>query len=348
MRRRAGLAILGLVVLLAVTAFVAARISRPDLVLTGIVTTNDVVVSPLVAGEVNRLLVTEGDTVKRGQLLATIRPDELRADLAYYGHTAEGARAQVEQGRAALRYQQEETSDQILQGQAALAAAGAQQKEAEATLENTRLVFERTERLANTGIASAQDLDQARTAYEAAQAHAAAANKQVDAQRATLELARANREQVALKREQLVGNEREAAAAAAQQEKADVRLAYTEIRAPIDGIVDVRAVRQGEVVNPGQAVLTLVNPDDLWVRADVEESYIDRVRLGDKLTVRLPSGVEREGTVFYRGADAGFATQRDDSRTKRDIKTFEVRLRVDNTDRRLAVGMTAYVLMPVQ
>ena len=51
--------------------------------------------------------------------------------------------------------------------------------------------------------------------------------------------------------------------------------------------------------------------------------------------------------MFYRGVDAGFATQRDVSRTKRDIKTFEVRLRVDNADRRLAVGMTAYVLLPL-
>jgi HlyD family secretion protein len=72
------------------------------------------------------------------------------------------------------------------------------------------------------------------------------------------------------------------------------------------------------------------------------------VRSGDKLIVQLPSGAEREGTVFYRAADAGFATQRDVSRTKRDIKTFEVRLRVDNTDRRLAVGMTAYVSLPLQ
>jgi HlyD family secretion protein len=84
------------------------------------------------------------------------------------------------------------------------------------------------------------------------------------------------------------------------------------------------------------------------VRIDVEETYIDRVRSGDKLIVQLPSGAEREGTVFYRAADAGFATQRDVSRTKRDIKTFEVRLRVDNTDRRLAVGMTAYVSLPLQ
>ena len=89
--------------------------------------------------------------------------------------------------------------------------------------------------------------------------------------------------------------------------------------------------------------MTLIDPDDLWVRADIEETYIDRVRIGDTLTVRLPSGEERTGTVFYRRADAAFATQRDVSRTKRDIKTFETRLRVDNKDRRLAVGMTVYV-----
>jgi HlyD family secretion protein len=83
------------------------------------------------------------------------------------------------------------------------------------------------------------------------------------------------------------------------------------------------------------------------VRADVEETYVDRVKVGDTITVRLPSGEERRGKVFYRGADAAFATQRDVSRTKRDIKTFEFRIRLDNTDRKLALGMTAYVLLPV-
>ena len=61
----------------------------------------------------------------------------------------------------------------------------------------------------------------------------------------------------------------------------------------------------------------------------------------------LPSGATREGVVFYRGADADYATQRDVSRTKRDIKTFEVRLRCDNHDRSLALGMSAYVALPL-
>ena len=125
-----------------------------------------------------------------------------------------------------------------------------------------------------------------------------------------------------------------------------MQLGYTKILAPIDGIVDTRAALQGEVVNPGQAIVTLINPDDLWVRADVEETYIDRIHLGDQLPVRLPSGATREGTVFYRGVDADYATQRDVSRTKRDIKTFEIRLRCDNRDRALAVGMTRLRRLP--
>ena len=149
-----------------------------------------------------------------------------------------------------------------------------------------------------------------------------------------------------MRRGGVLAAQRGKAAASAQTTKADVRLAYSEIRAPIAGIVDVAAARAGEVVSPGQPIVTLIDPDNFWVRADVEESYIDGIKLGDSLTVRLPSGEEKRGAVFFRGVDAGFATQRDVSRTKRDIKTFEIRIRVDNKDRRLATGMTAYVLLP--
>jgi HlyD family secretion protein len=322
--------------------------SRPTtLVLTGIVTTNDVIVSPQIAGQIGDLLVKEGDTVKKDQVVAVIRPDELRADTVYYRNNVAGMASQVRESEAALRFQEQQTRDQIRQAEAALASIEAQVKAASADLESARLTYTRTQDLAQQKVASAQELDQARTAFAGAQAKVDALNKQVDAQRATVALARSNAEQTAVRRSQVQASTHMQAAAAAQEAKADVRLRYTELRAPIDGIVDVRAVRPGEVVNPGQPVVTLIDPDDLWVRADVEETYIDRVRLGDTMTIRLPSGEERQATVIYRGVDAGFATQRDVSRTKRDIKTFEVRLRADNKDRRLAVGMTAYVVLPL-
>jgi HlyD family secretion protein len=346
MKRRV-VAILAVVVIVAI-GWSAYLHSHPSpLVLTGIVTTNDVIVSPQIGGQIAELMVQEGDTVRKDQRLAVIRPDELQADTTYYSSTAAGLASQVRESEAALRFQERQTADQIRQAEAAVRSLEAQVKAAEADVEAARLTFTRTQDLAAKKIASTQELDQARTTYAAAQAKVDAVNRQVDAQRATVALARSNAEQVAVKRSQLRSSEHMEAAAEAQKAKADVRLRYTEIHAPIDGIVDVRAVRPGEVVTAGQPIVTLINPDDLWVRCDVEETYIDRVKIGDTIRVRLPSGEERDGTVFYRGADAAFATQRDVSRTKRDIKTFEIRLRVDNHDRRLAVGQTAYVLLLV-
>ncbi len=346
MRKR--LSVLLVLLLAGGAGYYAYARSKPTaLMLTGIVTTNDVIVSPQIAGQIGDLLVKEGDTVHRDQVVAVIRPDELQADTAYYRSNVAGLASQVRESEAALRFQQQQTADQIRQAEAALASTEAQVKAAVADLENARLTFSRTQDLAQQKVASAQELDQARTAFNAAQAKADALSRQVDAQRAAVALARSNAEQIAMRRSQVQATSHMQQAAAAQQTKADVRLRYAEIHAPIDGVVDVRAARSGEYVQAGQPIVTLINPDDLWIRADVEETYIDRVRLGDTMTVRLPSGEERQATVFYRGVDAGFATQRDVSRTKRDIKTFEVRLRADNRDRRLAVGMTAYVLLPL-
>lgn len=321
----------------------------PDsLLLTGIVTTHDVIVSPQVGGKIQALDVVEGQAVKRDDRIALISPDELKAESSYALQQAEGLTSQVAESQAALRYEEKQTFEQIRQAESTLASIEAQQAAAVADLERARLSFERTTGLAEQGVSPAQQLDEARTAHQAAVARVDALRRQVDAQRATVALARSRAEQVTMKQSQVHASEHLQAAAAAQRTKADVRLAYAEVRAPIDGIVDVRAARLGEFVAAGQPIVTLINPDDLWVRADVEETYIDRVKLGDHLTVRLPSGAELQGEVFYRGADAGFATQRDVSRTKRDIKTFEVRLRCDNTDRRLAVGMTAYVLLSLK
>src|SRR4029450_8197656 len=178
--------------------------------------------------------------------------------------------------------------DQIAQAEAALASTESQQAAVNAELENARITLGRTQRMLKDGIGTAEQLDQASTAHEGAKARVASPARQMDAQKAAVALARASAEEVAIKRSQLSGQRQQQAAATAQRAKADVRLAYTEIRSPIDGIVDVRAAHQGEVVTPGQPVVTLINPDDLWVRANVEETYIDRVRVGDKLKVRIP------------------------------------------------------------
>lgn len=278
-------AVLILIVIVAVVAYVVYNRPTNAIVLTGVVTTDEVIVSPEISGRLEQLYVDVGDTVTNGQLLARLQPEQWRADVAFYSSSEASSTAALVQ--------------------------------AQADLENSRLNFDRMQGLYSNNVESVQNFDAARTTYDAAKARVDAAEKQIQA-------------------------------AAAQHEKAKVYLAYTKILSPTNGIVNTRAALQGEVVNIGQAIVTLINQDNLWVRADVEETYVDRIRLGDKFQVRLPSGATREGTVFFRGVDADYATQRDVSRTKRDIKTFEIRLRCDNSDRALAVGMTAYVDAPLK
>jgi HlyD family secretion protein len=335
-----------LTIVASVAVYLVTRSPAQGMTLTGIVTTDEVTVSAQIQGRVVHLLVKEGDAVSAGQLLAVLAPGELRADERFYAESEQSSAAAVQEAQAALRYQAQQTRDQIRQAEAQLAAGEASVAQAQANLEQARLDSRRADSLFQQGIISAQAHDQARTAHQAAQAQVEALRKQVAAQHAAVALARSTAEQIAVRKSQLAAGLHQLAAAGAQKQAARVRVDYTEVRAPIPGLIALRAALQGEVVNAGQPIVELYNPDNLWVRADVEETYIDRIRLGERLPVRFPGGLERPGTVFFRGVDADYATERDVSRTKRDIKTFEIRLRVDNRDRRLAPGLTAFVELP--
>src|SRR6266481_6098169 len=152
MKRLRPLLILLILVALGVGAYYYLGRPPTELTLTGIVTTNDVVVSPQIAGQIRELKVVEGDAVKKDQIIAVIRPDELQADTAYYTHSAEGFGSQVRESEAALRFSERQTGDQIKQAESTLAAAEAQQMAATADLENAKLIFDRTRSLSQKGV----------------------------------------------------------------------------------------------------------------------------------------------------------------------------------------------------
>lgn len=343
--KRRRILILLIVAAVAAGVYFAIVSHRREIVLTGIVTTDEVVVSSEIQGRLQQLLVQQGDTVTNGQLIAVIRPQERKAELDFYTNSARQSSSQVIQAEADLGFQEAQSSNLIWQSEANLAATKDQVSQAQADLENAGLTFKREEELRKQNVDSASEFDQARTSYDATKARVQSLQHQTIAAEAAVALAKSTSGQIAARRAALAASRDQHAAASAQSERAQVQLDYTQIRAPADGIVDVRAALQGEVVNAGQGIVTLIDPNQLWVRGDVEETYIDSVTNGQKLPVRLPSGAERSGTVFFRGIDADYATQRDVSRTKRDIKTFEIRLRCDNADRALAVGMTVYVIL---
>jgi multidrug resistance efflux pump len=317
-----------------------------EIQLTGIITGNEVIVSPQIPGRLQTLLVDEGSPVKAGQLVAELDPRDQQAAVKAAEDNVHALQARLAQSTETRSLNDAQTSASLRQAQAALTATNAQLEQARATLWQAGETYKRQKGLADQGVVPLQARDDADAAQRVAAANVKAAEDQVHASQAQVSVAEANRKQVIVQEADMAATRAQLAQAIEQKNQADIQVVYTKICAPLDGIVSIRAARQGEMVVQGGPIVTVLDVDHLWVQADVEESYADQISFGQKLKVRLPSGSEIEGTVFFKGVENTFATQRDVSRTKRDIKTFSIKVSIPNPNRTLFAGMTAYVLLP--
>jgi HlyD family secretion protein len=337
---------LGIVFLISLGAYLYSTPRGSEIPLTGIITGNEVLVSPQMSGRLVRLLVDEGSEVKRDQLIAELDDAELRAVRDSAVANVRALEARVASTRNTWTWTNEQTDATVRQTEAALTAISAQLEEARANLWRDQQTYQRVLGLYQANVASAHDRDLAEAAQRASEAAVKSLEEQVKAQEAQRAVAEANRKQLDVQQSDLAGAQAQLQQARAEVARAETRLGYAKIYAPLDGIVSVRAARQGEMVAEGGPIVTIIDVDHLWVQTGVEESLVDSIQFGQNLRVRLPSNEESEGTVFFKGVENEFATQRDVSRTKRDIKTFSIKLSIANPGRRLFAGMTATVLLP--
>ena len=336
-----------LLLVVAATAYYFLSTNRSsETVLIGVVDANQVIVSSKIMGRIEKLYVDEGSKVKAGDLIAEIDSAELEAqrDSALAVITAYGS--QVSAMRATHSQAVGETNSGVANAEARVAAAQAALAQAQADLARIQSDSQRTIQLAQAGVASQQDRVRAEEQLKAQQALVVSAQKNVDAAQADVNSASARTYQQSTAASNVAVNEAQLNSARAQLAEAETRLGYAKIYAPVTATVSVRATRQGEVVNPGTPIVTLVDLNDTWVRASAPETDARFVALGDRLQVQLPAGKPVEGTVIFKAVEADFATQRDVSRRKRDIKTISLKLKVDNPDGALVPGMTAEVRLP--
>jgi HlyD family secretion protein len=332
--------------LISLSVYLISTPRGSDIPLIGVVDGNEVIISPQIAGRMIKLNVDEGSEVKKGDLIAELDPTELNAALAQDDANITSLEAKVHQSDQTGRWTDSQTGASLNQARANVTSFQAQLAQANATLDLDELNNKRTIALFESGVSSAQDRDTADSVVRAARANVNSLQEQVHAQQAALAVAEANRKQVDVQLADLASTRAQLQQARALRDQAAAQLSYAKVYAPLDGIVSVRVAKQGEMVALGGPIVVVVDVDHLWVRADIEESYIDSVHFGEKLHVKLPSGDIIEGPVFFKGVESDFATQRDVSRTKRDIKTFAIKVAVPNPNRRLFTGMTATVLLP--
>lgn len=339
----------GLVAIVFIIALIVYYITMPrgnEIRLVGVIDGNEVIVSPQITGRLVKLTVDEGDFVKKGELIGELDPKELQASLLAAKANVDTLEASVQEARHNYSWTEGQTGASLDVADAGVTTTKAQLQQASVELWRNQTDLTRMQKLYQKGEVAAQDLDHAEAAVRMSQANVQALEESVKAEQAAVSVALANRKQVDARKSALASTIAQLEQARATEAETATQLGYTKVYAPISGIVSVRVAKQGEVVDTGSPIVVLVDIDHLWARAEVPETYIGDVGFGQKLPVELPSGEVLRGDVFFKGVESDYATERDVSRTKRDIKTFEIKVAVPNPERRLFLGMTATVLMP--
>jgi HlyD family secretion protein len=275
-------------------------------------------VSFKIPGRVVQRLVSEGQTVVQGQIVALLDKTELEQEVAMLRASAEvthGALAELEAGT------RPEEVDQ--------AVAGLEIAKAEAVrLQNE---FVRQQELFKQKVISPRE-------FEAAEAASRMSSAKVQESEARLALLKKG------PREETIG----AARARLEQARQAVALAETRLRdatltSPLTGIVMANTIENGEYVVPGTPVVTVGDWVNIWLRAYVDETDLGRIKIGQKVKITTDTypGKAYEGRVSFIASQAEFTPKNVQTAKERVKLVYRIKVNVTNPGQELKPGMPA-------
>jgi HlyD family secretion protein len=356
-----------------------------ELFLSGHIEATDVDLSFRLSGHLGRVLVQEGQAVKVGDLLAELRQDVYRARLDQARAKVQevtanqaslelaikireqAARGGVEQARAGVsaagaRYQSLKTGSRVEE----IRAAEAGFEKARAEYEKRKADYERMKQLFSRDIIAASQFEEAKTAFEAARANQESAREQynlvkagprvemveegkaqLSGSEAGLSVAQAALREVEKLKLDLKVVEAQLGQARAVLAQAEDDFAQTSLTAPFAGVVTVKDVEAGEFVQAGTPVVTLVELDQVWVKAFVPETRLGRVRFGQEAAVTTDSfpGKTYVGRISFISPEAEFTPKNIQTREERVKLVYRIKVTLQNPNQELKPGMPADVLL---
>jgi membrane fusion protein (multidrug efflux system) len=300
-------------------------------------------ISARVGGYVIDVRFDENQRVAGGDTLVVL-------DDRDFGRRLAQAEAEVAAARAVVGTR-DRVGQAVAQARAAAAAAEAARaavRQAEAQAERTRRDVARYRPLAADQIVSQQQLDAAIAASVAAEAQVTAAR----------ERSRAAAEQAVAARAGLSAAQSRLEAVTAVRDNAALQLSYTRVLAPAAGILSRRSVEAGQMVQPGQPVGSLILIDSVWVVANLKETQVQDLAVGDPAEIRVDAYPRRvfggEVETLSPATGATFALLPPDNATGNFTKVVQripVRFRLldpQDPERPLRPGMSAVVRVRVR
>jgi membrane fusion protein (multidrug efflux system) len=244
-------------------------------------------VSSTVSGKIRQLPIREGEQVKKGQLIAQLREEDYQAQVDISDGIVQSINASLNEAMADVQLVREKTEKDVQRAEAVLSASQARLKEAEANMHLATLDFKRVSKLYKSKTVSASEMDKVQAAYTLAQAGLEKAEEEINENRAKLKVARANTGEVTLKQRRVESLKGKLKEATAELEAAQLKLDHTTVTSPIDGVVAKKISHIGEVIKAGQPIAVIIDLNNIWVEANLEETQVEHVRLGQSVDIEV-------------------------------------------------------------
>ncbi|MBW2575025.1 MAG: HlyD family secretion protein [Deltaproteobacteria bacterium] len=263
-------------------------------------------VSPTVQGKIRLLPIQEGDPVKKGQLIAQLREEDYQAKVDVAAGVIQATVATIAEAKADLTLVREKTEKEVQQAGAVLFASQARLNETKANLRLATLDFTRIGKLYKSRTVSKSQMDKALAAYELAQARLVRAEEEINENQAKLKVAKANIGEVKIKQGHVASLKGKLEEAKAELEAARLKLAHTTINSPVAGVIAKKIANIGEVIKAGQPVAVIVDLNNIWVEANLEETKVEHVCPGQPVDLKVDAypNTKFTGKVVNIGAAA--------------------------------------------
>lgn len=314
-----------------------------------------ITVSARVPGWITSFPVDEGERVSEGQILGEIDSREARVGLAEIDAALQTTRAQYKHQENQLELTKKQIKSRIQAKQSKLKAAESTLSEARVALAQAEKDWRRAQSLMEQEIISRELYEQRQASYDKARETLNQRHAQLAEAEAALGEAEANRAQIDVLKADLEVTQSRQHELEVERRRAQLKLDDHMIRSPVDGVVDETFVNSGEYVSPGQRILLVHNPDDIWVQANVKETEIRHVQPGSAVTVNVDALPDRElrGEILRVGqaATSEFSllpSPNPSGNFTKITQRLEVKVGIDQIEGLLKPGMMVELKIAIQ
>jgi HlyD family secretion protein len=326
------------------------KVDQDILTVSGILETNETDVNVKVGGKILEIMVEEGDTVKKGDIIATVEAENIEAKLEQAKALLGIATTRVEQSKIAYEAQKEQSESQIKQANGAYSSAKAQLdkakkgarpqqleqakevvNQAREAYEYTKLTYDRLEKLFKEGVIPQQKMDGAKAELEVSKARLNQAEQQyglvkegaqlediksaeglVSQAEAFVNLANVTKLQVSAREQDMIAARAQQIQAQAAVDEVMSYINDSSVKAPVSGTITIKNADKGELVSTGMPIISIANLKDVWANIKVKETAIADFKVGDTVDVMIPGDANKiyKGKVTSIASKPSFATER--------------------------------------